>query len=48
MRVQAQCMAMGQAAGTAAAFNVGEDVRRLDFAEVRRICERQGAITNLR
>ena len=48
MRVQAQCMAMGQAAGTAAAFNVGEDVRRLDFAEVRRICESQGAITNLR
>ena len=32
MRVQAQCMAMGQAAGTVAAFRPGEDVRRLDFA----------------
>ena len=45
MRVQAQCMAMGQAAGTAAAFMRGEDVRSLDFAAVRRICEKQGAIT---
>ena len=45
MRVQAQCMAMGQAAGTAAAFSPGEDVRRIDFAAVRRLCESQGAIT---
>ena len=34
MRVQAQCMAMGQAAGTAAAFRPSEDVRRLDFAAI--------------
>ena len=45
MRVQAQCMAMGQAAGTAAAFAPGEDVRRLDFCAIRRLCERQGAKT---
>ena len=45
MRVQAQCMAMGQAAGTAAAFRPGEDVRRLDFAAIRRLCESQSAIT---
>lgn len=45
MRVQAQCMATGQAAGTAAAFNPDEDVRRLDFAAVRRLCERDGAVT---
>ena len=34
MRVQAQCMAMGQAAGTTAAFRPDEDVRRLDFAVI--------------
>ena len=45
MRVQAQCMAMGQAAGTAAAYAPDEDVRRMDLAAVRRLCERQGAIT---
>ena len=45
MRVQAQCMATGQAAGVAAAFRPDEDVRRLDFAAVRRLCETQGAIT---
>lgn len=45
MRVQAQCMAMGQAAGTAAAFMRGEDVRSLDFAAIRGMCECQGAIT---
>ena len=45
MRVQAQCMAMGQAAGTLAAFMPGKDVRQLDFVAVRRLCERQGAIT---
>jgi hypothetical protein len=45
MRVQAQCMAMGQAAGTLAAFMPGKDVRKLDFVAVRRLCERQGAIT---
>ena len=45
MRVQAQCMAMGQAAGTAAAFRPGEDVRCLDFAAIRRLCEGQSAIT---
>ena len=45
MRVQAQCMAMGQAARTAAAFAPGEDVRRLDFCVIRRLCERQGAKT---
>jgi hypothetical protein len=45
MRVQAQCMAMGQAAGTLAAFMPGKDMRQLDFVAVRRLCERQGAIT---
>ena len=45
MRVQAQCMAMGQAAGTAAAFRPSEDLRRLDFAAIRRLCENQGAMT---
>ena len=45
MRVQAQCMAMGQAAGTAAAFHPGEDQRQLDFAAIRRLCEKQGAMT---
>ena len=45
MRVQAQCMAMGQAAGTAAATNPGTDVRTLDFAAIRRTCESQGAVT---
>jgi len=34
MRVQAQCMAMGQAAGTAAACRPSEDLRRLDFAAI--------------
>ena len=34
MRVQAQCMAMGQAAGTTAAFRQDEDLRRLDFAAI--------------
>lgn len=47
MRVQAQCMAMGQAAGTAAAFRPGEDMRRLDRVAVRRLCERQGAVTKV-
>ena len=37
MRVQAQCMAMGQAAGTAAAFRPSEDVRWLDFAAIARL-----------
>ena len=45
MRVQAQCMAMGQAAGTAAATSAGADVRTLDFAAIRKVCERQGAMT---
>ncbi len=45
MRVQAQCMAMGQAVGTSATFSLGGDVRRIDFAAVRRLCENQGAIT---
>ena len=45
MRVQAQCMAMGQAAGTLAAFMPGKDVRQLDFVAVRRLCESQGTIT---
>ena len=47
MRVQAQCMAMGQAAGTAAAYAPDEDLRRLDLAAVRRLCERQGAMTRV-
>ena len=38
-------MAMGQAAGTAAAFMPGRDVRTLDFVAIRRLCEKQGAIT---
>lgn len=46
MRVQAQCMSMGQAAGTAAATRPGADVRTLDFAAIRRVCESQGAITS--
>ena len=41
-------MATAGLVGPISKFNVGEDVRRLDFAEVRRICESQGAITNLR
>ena len=45
IRVQAQCMATGQAAGTLAAYRMDEDVRQADFAAVRRICERNGAIT---
>ena len=45
MRVQAQCMAMGQAAGTAAAFRPDEDLRQLDLVEIRRLCEKQGAMT---
>lgn len=45
MRVQAQCMAMGQAVGTAAATAPSADVRTLDFAAIRKICESQGAIT---
>ena len=44
MRVQAQCMAMGQAAGVAAAFRPDEDLRQLDFAAIRHLCEKQGAI----
>lgn len=36
MRVQAQCMAMGQAAGMLAAFRPEEDIRGLDFADVAR------------
>ena len=38
MRVQAQCMATGQAAGTLAAFRPDEDVRHLDFPAIRRLC----------
>ena len=45
IRVQAQCMATGQAAGTLAAYRMDEDARQADFAAVRRICERNGAIT---
>ena len=47
MRVQAQCMATGQAAGVAAAFRPDEDVRRLDLPAIRRLCEDQGAITKV-
>ena len=45
MRVQAQCMAMGQAVGTTAAFRPDEDLRQLDLAAIRRLCESQGAMT---
>ena len=45
MRVQAQCMATGQAAGVAAAFAPKEDVRSLDLVAIRRLCESHGVIT---
>jgi len=44
IRVQAQCMATGEAAGTAAAFKSGEDARRLDFAAIAASLARKGAI----
>ena len=49
MRVQAQCMAMGQASGTAAAVAAmrGVPVQKLDRAEIRRMLESDGAITKL-
>ena len=47
MRVQAQCMAMGQAAGTAAAWMLERKVpvQRIDGVAVRAVLERQGALT---
>ena len=47
IRVQAQCMATGQAAGTAAAIAArrGIPVQRLDRVEIRRRVEADGAIT---
>ena len=49
MRVQAQCMAMGQAAGTAAAVSArnGTPVQALDGAAIRKLCEQQGAMTRV-
>ena len=49
MRVQAQCMAMGQAAGTAAAVSArnGTPVQALDRAAIRKLCEQQGAMTRV-
>jgi hypothetical protein len=46
-RMGAQCMAYGQAAGTAAALAVerGVAARELDGAELRRALDEQGAIT---
>ena len=46
-RVKASCMAMGQAAGTAAAVAVGQgaaDVRQAAFAEIVRRLRADGAI----
>ena len=48
IRVQAQCMATGQAAGVAAAMASAGDVRRLDLAAVRSRCEDMGAVTDFR
>lgn len=48
MRVQAQCMIEGEAAGVAAAMAKGGDVRRLDRAAVRETLRRQGAIVHLK
>ncbi len=47
IRVQAQCMATGEAAGAAAAFKPGEDARRLDFAAIASRLARQGAIVKI-
>ena len=49
MRVQAQCMAMGQAAGTAAAVAVrkGTPAQALDRAAIRKLCEQQGTMTRV-
>ena len=43
-RIQATCMATGQAAGTAAALSLGQDCRRLDVAQLRRTLHEAGAM----
>lgn len=43
-RIQATCMATGQAAGTAAALSVGCDCRALDVARLRSVLFEAGAI----
>jgi hypothetical protein len=47
MRVQAVCMAMGQAAGAAAALAAGRDIspRDVPLAELKKLLEQHGAIT---
>ena len=44
MRVAAVCMALGEAAGVAAAQAGGGDIRRLDAERIRRQLEKQGAM----
>ena len=43
-RIQASCMATGQAADTAAALSMGEDCRNIDVCELRRVLHEAGAI----
>jgi hypothetical protein len=44
MRIAAVCMALGEAAGVAAAQAGGSDIRRLDAARIRQQLEKQGAM----
>jgi len=44
MRIAAVCMALGEAAGVAAAQAGGRDIRRLDAARIRQQLEKQGAM----
>jgi hypothetical protein len=44
MRIAAVCMALGEAAGVAAAQAGERDIRRLDAARIRQQLEKQGAM----